>query len=291
MFGYVLPAKPEMRVMDYETYRACYCGLCKELGRRYGFFSRFLLNYDLVLLALLADALLGDEICFKNESCFANPLIKRPTMHSTAGLCLAADALVLLSWHKLQDNLLDETLPRRLALGFARPAFFGMYKKAQKRQPQLAATLSGQMQNQQALEKANCHSLDESCQPTAQMCSAIFALAAKEEKDAKILARLGMFCGQIIYLLDAAEDFEEDLNKNRYNVFALAGFTKSQTAEGAKRRCNMAAGELLLCYNLLHIKMHKEILDNIFFLGLPRAIAAAGTKKLKGNRDGQTNSL
>ena len=60
MFGYVIPRKSELRVREWESYRAYYCGLCKELGREYGFLSRFVLNYDLVLLALTADSLAGE---------------------------------------------------------------------------------------------------------------------------------------------------------------------------------------------------------------------------------------
>ena len=55
MFGYVLPLTAELKVREWHAYRAYYCGLCKELKREYGFLSRFLLNYDLVLPALLAD--------------------------------------------------------------------------------------------------------------------------------------------------------------------------------------------------------------------------------------------
>ena len=291
MFGYVLPAKPEMRVRDFETYRACYCGLCKQLGQSYGLFSRFLLNYDLVLVALLADALSGEKGIFKNEGCFANPLAKRPTLHDTGGLRLAADGLILLSWHKLQDNLADEALPKRFAYGCASPAVGGMFKKALKRHPDLSAILARQMENQHLLETAGCQSMDAACEPTAQMCAAIFAVAAANPGQEKVLARLGLFCGQIIYLLDAAEDFADDKKNKRYNVFVQMGLTREQATEAAKRRCSMAAGEVALCYNLLDIKLYRDILDNIFFLGLPRAIAAAGAKRTKGSTHGQIDSV
>ena len=48
MFGYVTPDKGEMKVREYECYRAVYCGLCMQLKADYGFVSRMLLNYDLV---------------------------------------------------------------------------------------------------------------------------------------------------------------------------------------------------------------------------------------------------
>ena len=37
MFGYVRPFKPYMRMFEYDIYKAVYCGLCKDMGRRYGF--------------------------------------------------------------------------------------------------------------------------------------------------------------------------------------------------------------------------------------------------------------
>ncbi len=291
MFGYVLPVKPDMRVRDYETYRAIYCGLCKQLGKSYGVLSRFLLNYDLVLLALLADALSGKKGVFRHEGCFANPVARHPILHDTPGLMLAADSLILLSWHKLRDNLQDEKGPKRVVYGCASPALSGMHRRAAARHPALSEELGAQMERQRALEAANCANVDEACEPTAQMCAAIFRAAAATPGQEKILARLGLFCGQIIYLLDAAEDLPDDTKNSRYNVFASMGFSPMQAAAAAKRRCGMAAGEIALCYNLLETTMYKDILDNIFFLGLPAAIGRAGIKRTKGKPHGQIESL
>lgn len=291
LFGYVLPAKPDMRVRDFETYRAVYCGLCKQLGQSYGVLSRFMLNYDLVLLALLADALSGERGVFLNEGCFANPLLKRPMLHDTPGLQLAADGLILLSWHKLLDNLQDESLPKRAAYGAARPVVGGMYKKAHQRHPGVAEALATQMERQRKLEAAGCQSIDEACDPTAKMCEALFAAAAARPGQEKVLARLGLFVGQIIYLLDAAEDFADDAKSGGYNVFVQAGLTQADAAQAAARRCRMAAGEVALCYNLLDVQLYKDILDNIFFLGLPHAIGLAGAKRTKGTPHGQIESV
>ena len=74
MFGYVLPLTAELKVREWHAYRAYYCGLCKELKREYGFLSRFLLNYDLVLPALLADGMAGTQARMCPERCMANPV-------------------------------------------------------------------------------------------------------------------------------------------------------------------------------------------------------------------------
>ncbi len=36
MFGYVIVNKPEMKFKDFDVYRSFYCGLCRELKRKYG---------------------------------------------------------------------------------------------------------------------------------------------------------------------------------------------------------------------------------------------------------------
>ena len=54
MFGYVIIDKPNILIKDYQTYRSYYCGLCKSIGKTNGNLMRFTLNYDIVMLALLA---------------------------------------------------------------------------------------------------------------------------------------------------------------------------------------------------------------------------------------------
>lgn len=292
MFGYVLPSRPQMSQQDFETYRNIYCGLCKQLGKSFGQFSRFLLNYDLVLVALLADALSGEAGTVQNEGCVANPVAKHATLHKTGGLALAADGLILLSYHKLQDNLLDEKSGKYLLSWFAHPFLKSMYRKAAKRCPDIDAVLFEEMQRQQALEAAGCTNLDEACEPTAKMCAAIFLQTGRTNEEKAILERLGLFAGQIVYMLDAAEDFEDDVRQGRYNVLVLAGYSQEDALSAVRRRCNMAAGEIALCYNQLCFRQYKSILDNIFFLGLPQGIKLAGAKRGKRRTNhGQIQSV
>ena len=53
MFGYIRTDKGELKVREYELYRGLYCTLCKQLSKRYGVFSRFILSYDMTFLALV----------------------------------------------------------------------------------------------------------------------------------------------------------------------------------------------------------------------------------------------
>ena len=62
MFGYVKAHKPELKMAEYDTYKAVYCSLCRQLGKDYGVFAKFILSYDFVFLAMLKLGL-QDECC------------------------------------------------------------------------------------------------------------------------------------------------------------------------------------------------------------------------------------
>ena len=74
MFGYIRIAKPELKVKEYEMYKAVYCSLCRVLGKNYGIWSRFTLSYDFTFLALLNMSL--TDVCDLTERkrCVCNPL-------------------------------------------------------------------------------------------------------------------------------------------------------------------------------------------------------------------------
>lgn len=278
MFGYVLPRKSELRVREWESYRAYYCGLCKELGREYGFLSRFVLNYDLVLLALTADSLAGE--CGKacGERCIANPLQKHPVCQSTPGLRLAADGLILTVYYKIWDDAADEHGAKRLAAKAALRAAERWRKKAAARHPELDEALRRETMRQAELESRGSAVTDEAADPTARMTQALFE-AADPSAENRALGRFGYFLGKILYLLDAAEDYDEDAASGAYNVLIRAGLSREAAREHVQFVCRMCAGEASICYQELIWKAHKGILDNILYLGVPASIEHAGEKR------------
>ncbi len=68
MFGYVVVHKPELKIKDFETYQSYYCGLCRALRRRHGFFGQLTLNYDMTMVVLLLTGLYEPE---EQKSVFA----------------------------------------------------------------------------------------------------------------------------------------------------------------------------------------------------------------------------
>lgn len=273
MFGYVFPCKPELKVRDWNTYRAYYCGLCKELGREYGFAARMFLNYDMVFLAMLADGLALQNDSYSMQRCIANPLEKRPICNQTTGLSFAADALVLTAYYKLLDDLADESFFKKLSKMALRPTLGRMRKKAATRYPHIDALFANQTIAQQLLEKKQSINVDEAAEPTAQMTSALLKQIATDESQNAMLVRFGLCLGKILYYLDAAEDYHKDAKTATYNVFLLQGISYEDAIESAQTLCRICASEMAVCYNTLNIQMHRDILDNILFLGLPQCIA------------------
>ncbi len=275
MFGFVLPYKPELKMREWQEYRSVYCGLCKEIKRNYGIFARMVLNYDFVLLSLMADNLSGEIIDCKIENCIANPIKKRPVCKHTKGLELASHTLMLTVFYKIIDNIHDDKFLKRLPSYFLYPLAKNKRNKAQKLYSNFDETLNLQTKRQIIIEQAKTCSYDEAADATSIMLGSLFALAGTK-KEYTALYRFGQFLGKIIYYLDAAQDYDEDIKNGSYNVFVINGLTKTQAILKAKELCNICAYEMSLAYTLLKRAHHSPVLDNIIYLGIPYNIENAG---------------
>lgn len=69
MFGYVRIYKPELKIKDYEIYKAAYCSVCRALGRHYGVIARGLLSYDATFLYLYRAAISEAADCKYEKVC------------------------------------------------------------------------------------------------------------------------------------------------------------------------------------------------------------------------------
>ena len=278
MFGTVKPLVDELKVREYTEYKSVYCGLCKLLKKRYGFFSRLLLNYDLVIVAMLTDGLLGETGEVNAERCITSPVKKRAILQETKGLNLAADALIILSWHKLKDNISDEKLFKKVVSACCLPLYSRSFKKAAKARPELSDAVLKAMEKQKATEDEKSKLIDKAAEPTGDMLAEIFAQTSQKDDEKENLRKFGRYIGQAIYVIDAAKDINEDLKSGSYNVFNLNKEQDENPLETAKMLCNMYASEVTLAYNKLEIKTHKPVLDNIIYIGLLNAINNITTK-------------
>ena len=271
MFGYVRPYKPELKVKEYEMFRAAYCGLCWELKEKYGGIARYIINYDLTFLAmLLTHEECSTEIC--KGRCPASPCRKKQYLKSGQAFEFAADCSIILTWWKLKDAAQDGGIKEKLPAALAAALLRGKYKKAEKAQPEFAATVSRLLAELSDLEKANNPSLDAAADKFAGILEAA-AAGADTEADRRILAQMLYHLGRYIYIIDAVDDYPDDSKSGNYNPLICrfetdgAELTEEQR-ETLKITLRHSEGLMSSAYELKNKNVYDAIISNIIYLGL-----------------------
>lgn len=276
MFGYVKVYQPELKMGEFEQYRGVYCALCRRLGRRYGPFAQWSLSYDFTFLALLRLAQAERCAGFQKKRCPYNPFKKRACVCDTESLDAAADAAVLLTYHKVKDTIADSGFFKGLGARLLLPLAANDRRRCRRRHPDWDRAVADCMERQAALEKAGCASVDQAAEPTAELLRFLFTLDATDETRRRVLERLGYCLGRWIYLADAADDLERDVRSGSYNPLALsAGLTRETpdrlpaVREQARLSLNATLAECKAAYELLTVHRFDGILRNVLEWGMP----------------------
>ena len=266
MFGYIRICKPELKVKEYETYKAIYCSLCKNLGKNYNIFTRFTLSYDFTFLALLELSLNNGCDQFEKKHCVFNPFKKCVFCKNSKALDMSTAAAMIMTYYKLKDNSQDEKGIKKFTFSLLSQFFKPSKNKAAKQFPEIEQIVSEYIANQTALEKANCGEIDAACEPTAIALSKLFMLCDENPTEQRVLQRLGYCLGRYIYLLDAACDLKNDLKNGSYNC--LKNYDKNVIKDRVEGQLYFCVNEAARAFELLNIKKYKTILGNIIYLGL-----------------------
>ncbi len=277
MFGYVRPFKPEMKINEFDTYKGVYCGLCKQLGRDYGFFMRMTLNYDFAFLAVLSLGVHDCNVPFRREACVAHPLSRKPCLSACADLSYVAACAVMIIFYKWQDNIADSGFLKGVFFRILRPYFSHARKKALRRFPQLDDIMQKTLAGQQETERLPNCSLDMAAEASSRALALLFEDLSEDPAQRKVLHRLGFLLGRWVYLMDAVDDLEDDAATGSFNPLLSWSSTdaagdsepRKQIRIRAEGALNMTHGELALAYELVELNRYKSILDNIIYLGLP----------------------
>lgn len=281
MFGYVRIYKPELKFKEYELYKGIYCSLCKQLGRSYGIFSRFILNYDFTLLSALLLATKIEETEFIKSHCTFCPVKKCLTCKSQdSALEFAAAISIITVYQKIRDDFEDGNFIDKLKSVFLYPYFKAKYKKASKRYPHISEDISNQMLMQKETENSNTSSIDLAADASAKSLG--FIISSQFDKSAKEVAyRFGYCLGRFIYLCDALDDLEKDQKNENYNVILNNNHNISfnEIRNNYAYLLEVTADELAKAYELINFHRYKSLLDNIIYYGLDEAIAKVTRKE------------
>lgn len=266
MFGYVRPLKTELLVRELTRYRSVYCGICKEIGRRYGQFPRLAVGYDLTLLALLLLSLSEAQPPVESQACVANPVVKHPIVQGGAVISRCAALTVLLAYHKAKDNVTDDG---SFTGEVARLLLTRGYQKAKRQFPESDRLIRTHLERLSVLEKgppdlAAAHVFGD------LLADLVAEALPPDIQEASIRDAVVLFAGltgQWIYLCDAIDDLERDCNNGNWNPFAPLPL--SEARQSADRQLADIELEMDRIAALLPYQRDAGILSNIVTLGLP----------------------
>ena len=281
MYGYVRPLVAELRVGEYERYRAVYCGLCRSIGRLTGMLSRFSLSYDFTFFAAVRMILEGTLPEFAEHRCFVHPFGRRLMTEDNPALAFSAAVSALFVTEKTGDGLRDERGFSRAKAVLRRPLTSLMDRRAAKLLPPDAeGTFSALMRELDEAERGGCESADRAADLFGDVLAYAFSLGLGGE-EAEIARTLGHGAGRFVYLCDAAEDLPGDVKKGRYNPL-YAGWGPLALTDGALSPMLKESLRVSVPLGLLSMGKAADRLEgahpltsvvrNIVYLGLPAVL-------------------
>ncbi len=284
MFGYVQPLKCELKMREYDYYRAAYCGLCNALRARCGIKARFIVNYDFVFLALVISAVTesDDDISFKKRRCMVCPQ-GRQCAESNA-YSTAADASVILTYLKLEDDIRDsKSIIDSAVSQIARFFLSSAYRKAVKNFPNYASRAHELLDELSRLERIRVPSIDETADKFALMLSDVIVSGSKNER---ALYQMLYHIGRFVYIVDALDDFEKDCSQGEYNPIAErfeihSGTLPDDVTEEILITLEQSRVSVLRAFELIDAGGASGIIRNIIEYGMPATVKRVIDKREK----------
>ena len=288
MLGYVRAFKPELKIKDYELYKGIYCSLCRALGRNYSPVAQLFLSYDFAFATVLRLAVAEECCTFSQKRCPYNPAKKCLICTGKDELDFCAHAVIITVFYKVLDNLHDGGIKSKLIAAILYPVIFLMHKKAARLAPEIDKIIGESINKQAEIEKKENAGIDEAAHPSANALGKVIAFGL-DEKNVSALYTVGYMVGRYVYILDAADDLENDIKTNSFNPFR-SEFNIVKRPEytdaflkKAEEMLNLTHSNALDALDSFEKKRFEDILENIVFDGL----TASSKKVLNKYKNGK----
>ncbi len=289
MFGYVTPCKMELKIKDFEKFKAYYCGLCRMIKKNFGNLPRLALNYDMAFLAVLLDSLNDSNFKVKKQFCSFHPMQKRLVLIENSPLEYAAFCNVLLAYYKLLDNIYDDN--SKLSRVYS--SVLNLYlKKAPEKYKNNSDYIGSSLRELSAVENnPEVKTLDELSHHFADLTGYILSHYDSEDNTAENLYWLGYNLGKWIYIIDAFDDLEKDMHNNKFNalskIYNKDNKPYKELLEEISPRIDFTltscAQSCLEYLSKLPIQKNHDLLHNILQFGLMEKMDNIFTGRMKKN--------
>ncbi|SDA60192.1 hypothetical protein SAMN02910368_01449 [Lachnospiraceae bacterium G11] len=261
MFGYIIINKGELKFKEFDVYQGYYCGLCRVLKEKYGIKGQMTLSYDMTFLAMLLSDLYEPELTRGTTKCIVHPFEKHPTIR-TEFTEYAADMNILLTYYKCLDDWNDDRKADRKLLA---DMLCGPVCKIRNKYPEKADLIRRTLDEMSEKEKQKVRDVDEMSALFGEILGTIFSY--RDDEWADELYTIGNNLGRFIYIMDAYEDIEDDIKKNRYNPF-IDDYRNPEFDEDIQKVLTKMMSECCKAFELLPIINDIDILRNILYSGV-----------------------
>ena len=211
MFGYVTANEPELKVKDYHKYKAYYCGLCQSLKRQYGSAGQLTLAYDMTFVIILLTSLYESETKAESHRCKMHPLKPQPMLENEITE-YAADMNLIMAYYHLEDDWKDE---KKVAGLLGSMALKRKVEKAIWKYPRQSRVIREEMAKLSEYESQGIQEVDYPAGCFGRLMEEM--MVYKEDCWEQQLRGIGFYLGKYIYIMDAYEDLDKDLEKGTYN--------------------------------------------------------------------------
>ena len=284
MFGYVVVNKPELKIKDFDRYQEYYCGLCHALKERHGVAAQMSLSYDATFATVLLTSLYEPITLAQKKRCLRHPAEKRTYLQNFF-IDYVADMNLVLTYYKCLDDWVDEKKVTRLSYS---KAIVNGVKNIKSKYPKKVKVIRGKLAELQNLEKQGVYDIDVLSRTFGDIMAEIFDISPKEcnvngiygDEWKQDLRKLGFLLGKYIYIIDAYDDVEKDIEKGGFNPFidrfnnsklimdAKTGEEKQEFDVWVRDLLMLIATDLAGVYEKLPIIEDVAILRNIIYSGI-----------------------
>lgn len=295
MFGYVRADTPYLYIKDDLLYKAMYCGVCKGISETCGQIARMGLSYDITFFSVLLHNIAGIDVKIEKSHCLTH-CIRARQMAETDELTRQLGALnTVLVYYKYTDDIQDGDRGRGKRLWFKKG-----FKRAKTKYPEIEKIVRENLADQERAERSGTDSVDRAADATATMMAEFSDFVLKEKATA-YTRNLCYAIGKWIYLIDALDDYDEDIKKGRYNPFFLrfqkesrALLLEGKTGEEVRFVFHAIFYDIRENLSKIEFRFNRDLSDNILLRGLPamtqRIMNGCGCKGKKDKKKEKTDN-